>query len=73
MSRISRTTLELYRNTLRYFKELVTNTSGIIGTSPAAVIESLAIDMLDDVPWPHIDDVEWNFATWPFAGLSRNE
>ena len=73
MPRLSRTALELYLRTISYFKELITSTAGIMGLPARPVVESLAIEMLDDLPWPKIEDVEWNFATWPFQGMSVNE
>lgn len=73
MPRISRTALELYLKAIAYFKELISNTSRIMNVPPRAVVESLALEFLDDVPWPHIEDVEWNFMNWPFQGMSKNE
>lgn len=73
MPRISQTALKLYRDTINYFKELITNTALIMNLPPQQVIESLAVELLDDTPWPRIEDVEWNFQNWPFRGMSRNE
>ena len=73
MPRISQAAVKLYRQTIDYFKELITNTATIMQLPPRQVIESLALELLDDDPKPHIEDVEWNFENWPFKGMSRNE
>lgn len=63
--RVSQTALKLYSETIKYFKEMITATANIINLPPQAVVQSLALELLDEVPQPCIEDVEWNFSTWP--------
>lgn len=65
--RISQQSIELYKRTYEYFVTLLVNTCGLIHTPPQGVVEKMAVQILDDVPWPIIDDVEWNFANWPLS------
>lgn len=65
LRRINQQTIELYKRTYEYFVTLLVNTCGLIQAPPATVVEKMAVLMLDDVPWPTIDDAEWSFIHWP--------
>lgn len=73
MPRVSQTAVKLYHETVSYFMQLLVNTSNIVQASPQWVVEALAIKLLEDVPSPWIDEIEWNFEHWPFREATNEE
>lgn len=53
---------------VQYLHRLMVNTAGLLGISPRAIVEKLAVMELDDDPKPNIDDVEAAFRMWPAHG-----